>query len=488
MATGPLPAADCRPAGTVLVPWSRADPRIATAAAYPETDLGLAERFALWCGDRWRHRPGHGWLRYDGTRWVLDEHGQVIDAELHQVVRAVTELEALKVGAGSDLRTAAARDRRRRWGRSCETPTRMDAALRMARALPGLCIPEDTWDADPYGVNTRSGYLHLRTGAVVPARAEHYCTGLIDAPVDPTATSPALHAVLTHLAGGDPSVVEFLSRWFGYALTGSMAAEVFTFICGAASSGKSTLLAAFTTMMGSYADTASADAFTRHRTVGGPNPELMRLAGKRFIHIPEAGGIRLDVARVKQIVGGDPVVARLLHHNPVTFRPTCKLTFTANELALVPDDDPGLRRRLLPLRVAAPVHHADPRIKHELETTVAGRAALLVFAVRGATAWLTDGANLPALRAPATVTTGAADYLAEMDPLADWWTERVTEHPDATALTSTLHADYLAFTRDHGPARPIGLKSFAQRLTRRGYPVDPDRTLGSRRTGLGLRA
>ncbi|MGB8383709.1 MAG: hypothetical protein WCG47_21085, partial [Dermatophilaceae bacterium] len=63
-----------------------------------------------------------------------------------------------------------------------------------------------------------------------------------------------------------------------------------------------------------------------------------------------------------------------------------------------------------------------------------------------------------------------------------------TEHPDATALTSTLHADYLAFTRDHGPARPIGLKSFAQRLTRRGYPVDADRTLGSRRTGLGLRA
>ena len=62
MATGPRPAADWRPAGTVLVPWSRADPRIATAAGYPETDLGLAERFALWCGERWRYRPGHGWL------------------------------------------------------------------------------------------------------------------------------------------------------------------------------------------------------------------------------------------------------------------------------------------------------------------------------------------------------------------------------------------------------------------------------------------
>ena len=144
MATGPLPAADCRPAGTVLVPWSRADPRIATAAGYPETDLGLAERFALWCGQHWRYRPGHGWLRYDGTRWVLDQHGHVIDAELHQVVRAVTELETLRIGAGSDLRTAAARERRRRWGRACETPTRMDAALRLARALPGLCIPEDS--------------------------------------------------------------------------------------------------------------------------------------------------------------------------------------------------------------------------------------------------------------------------------------------------------------------------------------------------------
>ena len=179
MSTLPAPIPSASRASTVVAPWSRADPRVATAAAYPETDLGLAERFALWWGHRWRYRPGHGWLRYQGTHWVLDDHGHSIDADMHQVVRAVTDLETQRFTPGADLRSATARDRRRRWGRSCETPARMDAALRLARALPNVTLVEHEWDADPYAVNTRSGYLHLPSGVLVPSSPEQYCLSLI---------------------------------------------------------------------------------------------------------------------------------------------------------------------------------------------------------------------------------------------------------------------------------------------------------------------
>ncbi|NCD18218.1 MAG: hypothetical protein EOL91_13130, partial [Actinobacteria bacterium] len=54
----------------------------------PETDLGLAERFVLWCGDHWRYRPGIGWMRYDGVRWAWDEHGHHARTEVQQVIRA----------------------------------------------------------------------------------------------------------------------------------------------------------------------------------------------------------------------------------------------------------------------------------------------------------------------------------------------------------------------------------------------------------------
>jgi len=475
-------------AGRVHVPWHRSDPRAVEASLLPETDLGLAERFALWCGDTWRYRPGIGWMRYDGRRWVWDEHGHDVRAAMQQVVRAVTELEAATLPAvAGDGRRRSARDQRRAWGRACETPRRIDAALDCAVALPGCAAEHEAWDSDPYALNTLTGLVDLRTGLLAPHDPAHLCTGLVNAPYYPDARHRALDAVLTHLTAGDGAVRTFLQRWFGYSLTGSMTAEVFLFLSGAAESGKSTLFSAFTAMLGSYAETAAPETFAQRQATSGPTPELARLAGKRFVYVPEAGGIRLDVARVKSVVGGDPVVARLLHRNPVTFRPVCKLAFTANELAVIPDDDPGLRRRLLPLRVATPVTRRDTSIKDALDHTVEGRAALLAFAAAGARDWLREGADLPALQPPQHARDELASYLAEMDPLREWFDDRVKTDPDAATHTAVLHADYAEWCRRHGIRHVLGVRAFAARLTQRGHTVAPNRRDGSRRTGIALR-
>ena len=474
---------ECR----VVVPWDLHDPRVYDAAGIPETDLGLGERFLLWCGPDWRYRPGVGWMQFDGQRWVCDEHGRAVRAAMQAVVRAISELEADALPAISgDGRRRSAREQRRSWGRSCETPRRIASALQSAETLPGAAAEEALWDADDLAVNTRDGLLDLRTGNVLPHARTHHCTGLVDAPWAPDASSTALDLVLAHLSGGDPAVVEFLGRWLGYCLTGSMAAEAFLFLSGAPESGKSTLLSAYARMLGSYGEVASAESFAWRPPSSSASPELARLAGKRFVYVPEAGGIRLDTARVKQIVGGDPMVARMLHQNPVTFRPRFKLAFTANELAVIPDDDSGLRRRLLPLRISDPVAHRDSRVKAALEESPDGRAALLAFAVAGARVWLREGSDLAALRAPALVRDEVAAYLGEMDPLREWWEDRVVVAPGASTTTARLHGDYVEWSRVHGVVRPLGIKGFAQRLTTRGYPVGEDRTHGSQRNGLRI--
>jgi len=488
----PLPTNPAAPPpdtpGRVHIPWHPDDPRLPTAANLPETDLGLAERFVLWCGDHWRFRPGIGWMRYDGVRWVWDEHGHHARTEVQQVVRAISELEAHSLPALSgDGRRRSARDLRRQWARSCETPRRILAALECAETLPGMCVGEDDWDPDPLAINTLTGYLDLRTGHLHSHRPHHRCTAVVNAPYHPHATSDALDRVLAHLSGGDDAVRSFLGRWLGYCLTGSMTAEVFLFLSGAAESGKSTLFSAFTRMLASYAETSSPESFAPRLSTGGATPELARLAGKRFVYVPEAGGLRLDASRIKAIVGGDPVVARLLHRNPVTFRPRFKLAFTANELAVIPDDDAGLRRRLLPLRVDATVTRRDTTVKATLEDTEEGRAALLAFAVQGARRWLADGGDLAALQPPPQVRDALTTYFAEMDPLAEWWEERVLVSETGATTTSRLHADYADWCRDHGVRAVLGIKGFAQRLTARGFPVARDRTTGSARLGLTLR-
>src|SRR5665648_469246 len=78
-------------------------------------------------------------------------------------------------------------------------------------------------------------------------------------------------------------------------------------------------------------------------------------------------------------------------------------------------------------------------------------------------------------------------YVAEMDPLLEWWEERIVIAPSGATTTSHLHLDYTDWCRQHGVRNVLGIKGFAQRLTARGYPVAPDRTAGSRRHGLLLR-
>ena len=141
-----------------------------------------------------------------------------------------------------------------------DDPLTLYETLQSAETLPGAAAEEALWDADDLAVNTRDGLLDLRSGIVMPHARAHHCTGLVDASWEPDTRSAALDQVLAHLSGGDPAVVEFLGRWLGYCLTGSMAAEAFLFLSGAPESGKSTLLSAFARMLGSYGEVASAES------------------------------------------------------------------------------------------------------------------------------------------------------------------------------------------------------------------------------------
>jgi len=136
--------------------------------------------------------------------------------------------------------------------------------------------------------------------------------------------------------------------------------------------------------------------------------------------------------------------------------------------------------------VEATLARRDTTLKATLEDTEEGRAALLAFAVRDARRWLADGGDLAALRPPLQVRDALTTYFAEMDPLAEWWEERVTVVDGAGTTTSRLHIDYAEWCRDHGVRNVLGIKGFAQRLTSRGYPVARDRTAGSLRPGLVL--
>ncbi len=115
----------------------------------------------------------------------------------------------------------------------------------------------------------------------------------------------------------------------GYALTGDTSHECFLILYGPKSrNGKGTCMETFMRLMGDYGRTAKPDTIAQKQTANGsgPSEDIARLAGARFVNIPEPDKrMNLSAALVKTLTGNDTITARFLNENSFEYRPQFKL-------------------------------------------------------------------------------------------------------------------------------------------------------------------
>jgi putative DNA primase/helicase len=140
---------------------------------------------------------------------------------------------------------------------------------------------------------------------------------------------------------GDRDTTRYLQKICGYAISGSTEYEKLFVLHGAsARNGKSTLTETLSHLLGDYAKSCSA-ATISHRTTDGTkaSPDLARLVGTRFVSINEPDkDLLLNAALVKQLTGGDTLVARFLNNHPFEYRPEFKPFINTNHLPQITDD------------------------------------------------------------------------------------------------------------------------------------------------------
>ena len=132
-------------------------------------------------------------------------------------------------------------------------------------------------------------------------------------------------------------------------ISGSTKSEKFHVWSGSGGNGKSKLIELLEKGLGDYAGKMNISNLTQKRgNAGAANPELSRTKGRRFINMQEPDEqCTLNVGLMKEITGGDKIIARALYKEPQEFKPQFKMVLTCNARPQLPPDDDATWRRVV---------------------------------------------------------------------------------------------------------------------------------------------
>lgn len=498
------------------------------AATMNLTDMGLGARLAIHYKDRiafCTSAKGGFWVIWTGTHWTQDVDGVAVESFARTVIASVSTDEAehakntdpdvlaaqsaqdtakalgqgpkVLLGLQAALESAEQRAiyNRKQFGERCENGViHLTAAIKAAQAH--LSVPADKFDTNPYLMNFKNGTLDLRTKTLTPHDPKQYITKVCAVDYVPEAWNADLNQILTTLAKSDAGLPLFLQRYLGSATTGLCTSKAFLYVKGAADAGKTTLFQAFAHALGDvngdgYGRVVSPSLFALSSDSGeSAQPKLHDLMGVLFILADEAERGFMDRETVNKMSAGGQMQTRQLHGKPVSWRSRAKIVFAGNDWMGIPDNDPGIARRLIACELTHKLtpEELDVNLQDRIVTSEALQA-IMAWAIDGAHDWILGGADRAALHPTPVMEAASARYLTTADPLEAWWDAYIVQVEEGSdeatqyvpLTTAQFHARYAKYCRDHGTKVKVDERHFAARLTTRGFPARP--TAGKFRLG-----
>ena len=398
---------------------------------------------------------GLGWLRWCGTHWqatgapiaAAKVLAQELYADIGTYARDIIDKEKLR--AACSWITAANRTRN------------IIAMLRLVQDM--TCIDDGKLDADPDLLNCANGTLNLRSGAMQPHDKRDLITHYAPYIYSKQPICPNWLAFLEQIQPDD-AMRRFLQQAFGLSMRGRFGDAYLFFAYGVGANGKSTLLETVARAFGSYSERVKSESLLdEYKQSGAATPELARLRGKRLVisgELPE--GRYMNESLVKDLTGGDTMTARMLHCNPITYKPAYQLWMQGNHKPAIRGTDNGIWRRMILIPFETILPHPD---KDYAETH-------LMTELNGIFSWLANGwlvvARAGRLDIPQQCIDATQAYRTEQDTLGQFITECLIIGSGSAVPSGVLYTRYKSYCDDNG-LKPLSNKAIKQRLTERGY-------------------
>ena len=383
---------------------------------------------------------GRGWLEWTGTHW--SEVHEVVPTDkgrqwtLARYTEAVDELE--KAEAAEEAKPGSIKEdvmealklAVKGWY-SMLSRSRLSAVMKGAAGTVGVYRDAADLDQDPDILNALNGIVHLPSGELLPHDPAAMCSKLAPTNYVPGATHPDWDKALQAVPA---DVVDWLKVRYGQAITGHMTPDdMLPIQQGGGSNGKTTVLEAVCSTMGDYYGLLS-DRVILANPDAHPT-ELMDLQGMRFAALEETPEARrLNVTRLKKVIGTPQITARRICKDDVTFDATHSLFVNTNFLPEVAETDIGTWRRLALVKfpytfkkTAAEVVEEDDRLGDPTLRERVGdplvSEAVLAWLVEGAMQWENAGRVMPPV--PPRVVADTKAWRTDSDVILAYLEERM---------------------------------------------------------------
>jgi len=295
------------------------------AEKYSDDDLGFSQLFADTFSRILRYIADEKmWRYYDGTRWVND----VSETFVEHCGRLL--VEHLKESDQSEII---------RFRTELSKRSKRSAMIQDARSINPLRASD--FDSNPYLINTSNCTFDLKGDSHREHSPDDLLTKIANVHYKPDAKCNRWLQFIDEIMCEDKELSAYLQRTLGYALSGDTSKEcLFIFWGSKTRNGKGTLMETTLQVMGDYAKSLSpASLSMKSRSSDTPSPEFAGVAGVRLVTVSEPDkGMKLNVALAKRLTGGDPIIARYLHRNPIEYRPQFKIFINTNHLLEIDDD------------------------------------------------------------------------------------------------------------------------------------------------------
>lgn len=350
------------------------------------------------------------WFFFNGSYWQEDIGNQRVELAAERVANSIKkEKPELSFSTKTDEDKAM-----NEWYRFQKDSRSHMAKMHMIDEFKKyVIVKHGEFDKEDMLLNTESGYVDLSSGELhdhdIDKKFSHQTVAEYSDNVD----APLWEKFLNQIFNNDEELIHYVQKAIGYSFTGSVDEQYLFILNGRGRNGKSVFSNVVSDVAGNYAKQMNVQTIVAKKNQSGSaNSDIARLEGARIVTSSELNeGDRFDESLVKQLTGGDKILARFLYGSEFEYKPKFKIWMATNHLPIIRGTDDGIWRRIkiIPFNIQIPKEKVDKKLEYKLKAEYTG---ILNWIVQGAIMWQQEG-----LEDPEAVAKVIETYRAEMDPL-----------------------------------------------------------------------